>query len=397
LNRARKSKINFLSSEGLPAMRILIAALSATIDMTGVSRHAANVVRCLLTRSDVSAVHLLVAPWQHDTFRNAISRDDSRLHIHPVSLGPGTLKRYLWYYTSLPAVAEQLEADVVHMTYPTLLRGGAFHCPTVVSLHDLYPYDLPENFDFGKVLFNRLVWMQCLRTVDAIACVSNSTRKQLGLWASQAILNRSTTINNCVEALPPASTRSPLPNWSGSPFFLCVASQHHNKNILLMLKVFNSLLSKGDINPSTLLVVVGVTGPETPQIHSFIRAAGLAERVVFLQGITDEEMQWCYRNCEMLLAQSMIEGFGFPIAEGLLTGCRIVCSDIPAYRELGGSNCRYFSLGPAAEDAFAEAIRAEIGSCRNPPVSLPQCSAPVIAGQYMELYRKTISLHASRL
>ena len=84
-------------------MKIVVAAVSSNTSMSGVSRHAANIVRCLLTRSEVSAIHFLVAPWEYKHICEAVSRKDSRLHIHAVPLRPGTLHRNLWYYSHLPA------------------------------------------------------------------------------------------------------------------------------------------------------------------------------------------------------------------------------------------------------------------------------------------------------
>ena len=89
--------------------------------------------------------------------------------IHAVQLRPGTLHRNFWYWSELPAIARQFNADLVHISYPSLVNRNAFSCPTVVSLHDLYPFDIPSNFGFPKVLFNRAILRQCLRAVNAIA------------------------------------------------------------------------------------------------------------------------------------------------------------------------------------------------------------------------------------
>src|SRR5438552_6240417 len=175
-------------------MKVVIAAVSSNTHMSGVSRHAANIVRCLLTRSEVSSVHLLVAPWEHGHVCEAVARKDRRLRIHSVSVRPGTLARNLWYYFSLPAIAAQLEADIVHIAYPSPVQRHAFHCPTVVSLHDLYPYDIPANFGFPKVFFNRMVLQECLRSVNAIACVSESTRQHLYQRVPLAAVNQSVTV-----------------------------------------------------------------------------------------------------------------------------------------------------------------------------------------------------------
>jgi glycosyltransferase involved in cell wall biosynthesis len=369
-------------------MKIVIAAVSSTTHLSGVTRHAANLVRCLLTRAEVSAIHLLAAPWQQASLREAVAHTDRRFHIHAVPVGSGMVARNRWYYADLPSIAAQLRADVVHLAYPAPLNRRAFRCPTVVSLHDLYPYDIPANFGFPKVLFHRLVLRECLRAADAIACVSDSTLHRLAALVPKSVVEKASRIYNCVEPAPSTSSRSPLPDWNGEPYFLCVAQHRRNKNIVLTIKVFQRLLRRREIDAATRLVIVGVAGPETTRIHRLLRTERLSERVVLLNGILDAEMQWLYRNCEMLLALSIVEGFGLPVAEGQMAGCRIVCSDIPAFRELGDhANCRYVRLGQGEEERSADAIRAMRGQPCGQPFGLPQLSAPVIAGEYVRLYR----------
>src|SRR5579871_4946210 len=149
-------------------MIVVVAAVSSNHAMSGVSRHAANLVNGLITRPDVSALHLLVAPWEFKHFHESVGHADSRLHIHSVSLREGVLRRNLWYLRTLPSIAEQLHADIVHIAYPSPIPSSAFPCPVVVTLHDLYPYDIPSNFGFPKVLFNRVILKQCLERASAI-------------------------------------------------------------------------------------------------------------------------------------------------------------------------------------------------------------------------------------
>jgi glycosyltransferase involved in cell wall biosynthesis len=369
-------------------MKIAIAVVSSAVHLSGVSRHAVNLARCLLTRPDVSQVHLIAASWQYDSLCGTLQQDDPRLQIHCVNIGSNAVSRNLWYYSKLPVLAKQLNVAVVHLAYPVPLNQQAFHCPTVVTLHDLYPYDIPANFGFPKVVFNRLILQQCLRSADAIACVSESTLRQLDIHAPQLGLQKAVTIYNCVEAGPPMAARSPLQGWNGEPFLLCVAQHRRNKNILLALQIFHRLLRGGKTDPTSLLVIIGIEGPETARIHRFIETAGLTQHVILLHGVSDAELQWCYGHCELLLAPSSIEGFGLPVVEAMLRRCCVVCSDIPAFREVGGRYCHYVKLGSTAEGAFIKAIEIARKTVHYAAPATDQFSSRHIADEYMQLYTR---------
>jgi glycosyltransferase involved in cell wall biosynthesis len=372
-------------------MKILIAAVAASAHISGVSRHAANLARCLLANDRVSAVHLIIAEWQLDSVKGVLPTEDVRLQIQTVSIGRSALSRNLWFYRQLPILAAQLEADIVHLAYPVPLNRNAFHCPTVVTLHDLYPYEIPENFGFPKVFFNRIILQQCLKSVDAISCVSDSTRRTLAIHASPAISEKAVTIYNCVEPGPSMAKKGPLPAWNGEPFLLCVAQHRRNKNVVLAIQVFRHLLLSAEISAETRLVVVGITGPETTRIRQFIQESGLPDRIVLLQGVDDAELQWCYGHCELLLAPSLVEGFGLPIVEGMFHRCPIVCSDIAVFREIGGSYCHYALLGPQAEEAFADTARFALKRVRLRTPATERFSGVSIAGASLQLYTRLCS------
>lgn len=372
-------------------MKILIVAASYASNISGIQRHACNVVRCLLQQEEVSFLHLVIAPWQHKLVRDAGIKPDARLSIQVAEMEQGSLSRNLWYYRKLPQLADRLEVDLVHLTYPVPIDGSAFHCPTVVTLHDMYPFEIPTNFGFPKFIFNRLILKQCLRNVDVIACVSDATCRRLEQYSSAAIWKKGVRIYNCVEPQPVCASQSPIPNWQGEPFLLCVAQHRHNKNLLLLIRAFDRLLRSGAVASNLKLLILGIAAQETHKIHKLVSRLRLNKSISFLEGLSEAELQWCYTRCEAVVAPSLTEGFGLPVAEGLLTGCRIVCSDIPAHREVADGQCRFVALDHDAEIRLAKAIVDSLDEPKGRPVILPQFSAPILAKQYIDLYRSLIA------
>ncbi len=372
-------------------MKILIAAASYASSISGVQRHALNMVRCLLLRQEISEIHFVVAPWQSGMLEAAGLPRDERLRIHIAKIDRGSLSRNLWHYRELPRLAKRLRVDVVHFSYPMPVNSRAFSCPTVVTLHDLYPYEIPMNFGFPKFIFNRTVLRQCLHAVDVIACVSDATRMRLKQYAPAAVWKKAVRLYNCVEPEQSSTSESPIPRWKGDPFLLCIAQHRRNKNIPTMIRAFDRLVRSEWIDSNSKLVVIGMRGPETARIHHLARESGVERRIHFLEGLSEAQLQWCYRNCAALVAPSLTEGFGLPVAEGLLAGCRIICSNITAHREIGNGSCRFVVLHEHAAQALAAAIADALNDPKPKPIALPQFSAPVLATQYLALYRTLIA------
>jgi glycosyltransferase involved in cell wall biosynthesis len=183
---------------------------------------------------------------------------------------------------------------------------------------------------------------------------------------------------------------SPIPGWKNEPFLLCVAQHRRNKNICALIRAFDRLIGSGWIRDNTKLLVVGTRGPETPAILRLVCDKGLSNRVDVFEGLSEPQLQWCYRQCEALVAPSLTEGFDLPIAEGLLAGCRIVCSCIPAHREIAGADCKFVPLRESFAEELAAAIADILDEPKPQPIALPSFSAPVLASQYLALYNRLI-------
>jgi glycosyltransferase involved in cell wall biosynthesis len=372
-------------------MRILVAAASFSPNISGIQRYAFNVVHCLLHAKEISAVHLVVSPWQQKLVSSAGFPADSRLTIHLTTHKPDSISRNLWYCNKLPGLAAQLDVDLVHLSYPVPIRPMRFTCPIIVTLHDLYPYEVPQNFGFFKVLFNRLILRHCLRRANAIVCVSEATKLQLKKFSSPRIWAKSSRVYNCVIPKLACTSSSPLPFPSSLPFLLNVAQHRYNKNIPMLIRVFSHMINSGLLANNSQLVIIGISGPETPKILNVISERNLRGRVHLLHGMSEEGLKWCYQNCVLLVTPSSTEGFGLAVAEAILEGCTVVCSDIPAHREIGGTFCSYVSLSGDPEKSLAAAILAALQRPTQAPMPLPQFSLEVLSKEYINLYRSLIS------
>ena len=367
-------------------MNLLITAISSATGPSGICRHAYNLVRCAASRGEVLQITLAIGKWQEVYFRKSFNLEAIRIAIVSVDISNDAFARNMWYLRELPKLASDIAADIVHLSFPVPIRQSRMRCPVVVSLHDLYPYDEPNNFGFPKVFFNRAFLQQCHKEVDCVACVSETTLSRLKTRFPRFAYRKSVVVRNCVTI---DSNEPTLPLGQQGKFVLLVAQHRSNKNIPLAIKVFEQILERKMIDQDTSLLLIGNRGPETAVICSLIEQRSLQAKVKLMDGVTDGELRWLYENCELLMVPSSMEGFGLPVVEGLFCGSRVVCSDIPTFREVGEDACHYFD--PHAESvssAMVEAICNALTQQARPAKRLERFFLENIAREYAALYSR---------
>jgi glycosyltransferase involved in cell wall biosynthesis len=379
-------------------MNILITAISSATGPSGICRHAYSLVCCAISHHEISQVTVVVGKWQEIYFTNLFKIEDKKLRLITIDIPNNTVSRNLWYLRNLPILAMAVNADIIHLSFPVPVRRNMLYGSLVVSLHDLYPYDHPDNFGFPRVIFNRVFLQQCLNEADFVVCVSETTLSLLKLRFPWFVRRKSLVVHNSVN-ISSAVRTSPIPE--GRPFFLMIAQHRSNKNIPMALEAFQGLLQEEKIDCQTLLLVVGNVGPETATIESMIKRSALERSVKLVNGLADEELRWLYKKSELVLVPSSTEGFGLPVAEGLLYGSRVVCSDIPALREVGGDACNYFVLrsGDGAS-ALALAMCDALTKSAKPAENLVRFSLEIITRDlaviYTQLKKKTSNMTVRR-
>jgi glycosyltransferase involved in cell wall biosynthesis len=107
------------------------------------------------------------------------------------------------------------------------------------------------------------------------------------------------------------------------------------KNHLLLLHLWRRLVSEhGETAPQ--LLIVGQRGWENENVVDLLdRCNALRGHVIELGTVSDTRLTALLRGTRALLMPSFAEGFGLPVAEALAHGTPVLCSDLPALREVG--------------------------------------------------------------
>ena len=180
-------------------MRILISGLWAAREPSGICRTVANLVRGLHGSGAVERIFLVIGAWQKQYFEEKLGLGKFEVEVHTVDILNNALSRNAWYAFALGPFAERVSADIVHLSFPSPVVKRLFSCPIVLCLHDLYPYDQPQNFGFPRVFVNRFLLRKAL-SGHRVACVSEITLQRLDSFPRVA--QRALCVPNAIELHP---------------------------------------------------------------------------------------------------------------------------------------------------------------------------------------------------
>ncbi|MEA5497629.1 glycosyltransferase family 4 protein [Limnoraphis robusta] len=370
-------------------MHILISALSRFTQPTGLCRGAANLAKCLAASEQVEQITFVLGSWQRQYFEEDFQLNSDKIKVLQIEIKNTSLKRNLWFMFELPKLVNKLKPNIAHFSFPIPFLNFLFSVPVVSTIHDFYPYEKPENFGFPNYLFNQLFTYLAVINSDGIVCVSQETLNRLQYYFPKVYAQgKNRVVYNYVDF---ENTQPKLPiklNLENRPFILSVAQHRKNKNLHLLIQAYAKLIEeKRDIAPSTQLILVGSTGPETGNLIELIHTKSLGDRVLLTSSIDDEQLCWLYQNCQLVVCPSSTEGFCLPLAEALYFSSRVVCSDIPIFREVGASDCFYFDLD---DDPVHNLSQAIINALKQPRPQLSpdefRFSKTTAMTQYLEFY-----------
>jgi glycosyltransferase involved in cell wall biosynthesis len=306
-------------------MRIAIEATWTQGNATGIGVYVRELLRAFARLGGGHTFLLLHATRQW-------SGPDFGPNFVPVSYWAG--KKSLAMALRLNRVLRRHSADLYHATFTTDVPPR-ISVPCLVTVHDLFPLTHPGCRLVPGLLFRHMIrW--AVRNAGLFLANSRFTAAEvvrvLGVDPARVI------------AIPLAATPPPQAAADEPKSLLCLGAVEHRKGQLFLLDVYEGLAESHPELPE--LVFAGPSRGDA-RADRRLESASMRGKVRWLRYVSEEEKERLFAQALLLLAPSTYEGFGLPPLEAMARGVPVLCSDIPALREVGGEAACY----APAEDA----------------------------------------------
>ncbi|HKR49763.1 MAG TPA: glycosyltransferase family 1 protein [Pseudonocardiaceae bacterium] len=324
--------------------RVLIDGTPLLGQRSGIGRYTAALLRELAGRSDVDVTVTAFTARGQVALRAAVPAG-VRVRGGPV---PARALRKLWQCWGWPPT-ELLatSADVLHAT--NFVLPPSKRARGVVTVHDLafldHPDQLaPEQRDLPDLVARSVARAAVVCTPSA--AVAQQVANRLGIPAQRIVVTPLGVDRSWSNATAPTEA---LRTELGLPprYLLFVGAAQPRKGVDVLLEAH---ASQPGLAP---LVLAGPAGwgptlTASPRVHT-------------MGYLDDADLRCVVAGATALVLPSRDEGFGLPVLEAMATGVPVVCSDLPALREIGGGLATLVPLEDPAALAAALAAVTDAG------------------------------------
>lgn len=261
------------------------------------------------------------------------------------------LADYRWYslveQVAMPWLIWREKLDLVHFPHFNV----PIFCPKkfVVTIHDLIllQFPTPRATTLGpfwykiKYLCYRLVIGIGLRRAAKILTVSECTKKELVKYFKINQEKIVITYEAC-DGVEYGQLGMPEKNilkrfGITGPYLLYVGNAYPHKNLEGLIKIFENL------NLDYQLVLVGKEDYFYKRLKKETAKSKIKNKIIFTGFVSEKELANLYRNAQLYVFPSFVEGFGLPGLEAMSYGLPVVASNSSCLPEIYGEAAIYFN------------------------------------------------------
>lgn len=248
--------------------------------------------------------------------------------------------------------------------------------PSVIVVHDLTQYLLPECFPWAKRIAGRLLLDGALTRASRVVTVSERSRRDLVEWDHELEAKLDVVRPGVSETFRPPEPEAESGGVEGgadgmegaadgveggadgtgrwralAPYLLALGPPRPHKNLGLAVDVLAGLAGR---RPRLRLVIAGMPEGEGGKLRRRARERGVGDRLTLLGRLDDAGLRAAYGHAAVFVFPSRYEGFGLPPLEAAACGAPVVASAVGALPEVLGGTVPL--LDPDRPEAWVEAV-----------------------------------------
>jgi alpha-1,3-rhamnosyl/mannosyltransferase len=294
--------------------------------------------------------------------------------------------------TWLANITKRDGLDMVHHLGGTIPARS--HVPAIVTVHDLQPFDLPENFHpVKRAYLHRMV----PRTVGRARLVLVHSE-----FVRRSVLERFSVAEGKVRVVPAGVRPLPPPKVARDElreryelpehWFVFPAITYPHKNHVTLVRAFARVAEE---RPDVALVLTGRAAGAEGAVQHEIARLGLADRVRRTGRVARRDLLGLVAEADALAFPSRYEGFGLPVLEAMALGTPVIAAASTALPEVVGDAGRL--VDPDDLDGWSSAMLEGLSADRRERwaaagrVRAAELSWAVAAKSTAEVHREVLS------
>ena len=314
-------------------MKIAIDARSATLHQgTGIGTYTNNLISEILSIYSKDEFTLFCSGKFNEDFnkKNANIIFSSGRH-------GGFYEKYY-----IPNTLNELHSDLYHIPQNGVGFNFDTEIPTIVTIHDLIPYIMPETV--GKGYLERFLrdMPNIISNSCGILTVSEYSKKDIlkffSSYPEDKIFVTPLAANNNFKPLNKNDCKLYVEHTFDvkDPYILYIGGFSLRKNVLGLIKAFSKVYK--DLTKPYKLLLGGGLKDEGEKLFTFVKENNLQDKVIFCGYVKDEILPILYSGCEAFVYPSLYEGFGLPPLEAMSCKAPVITSNLTSIPEVTGDN-----------------------------------------------------------
>jgi glycosyltransferase involved in cell wall biosynthesis len=204
--------------------------------------------------------------------------------------------------------------------------------PTILTIHDLN--FLEKYTDAGKREKKLQALQKKIDQAKGLTFISHYTEQLVKQHLQVPAIPAKVIYNgNCLDTAIEASKPKTL-NVNEFLFSIGIVNPKKNFHVLLPLVKATGI---------PLVIAGNNTHSYASDLVQQAKQAGIADKVILLGPVSEQEKLWLYTHCKAFVFPSLAEGFGLPVIEAMSLGKPVFLSDKTSLPEVGGTQAYYWN------------------------------------------------------